>query len=163
MLAENAYLLVFASGLGTGSGYTDGGGFIHTNFKLTSGGEFLALVKPDGATIVSQFDPAFPAQFEDVAYGTFTGGGSTSDLIASSAADVLVPSDGSLGLTWTTPSFTPTGWTNGPGNSVGYERSSNNTFDGLSRSMSRARSTTRTRAFTFESRSRSPTPHSCRR
>ena len=32
-------------------------------------GEFLALVGPDGSTIVAQFAPEFPAQFEDVSYG----------------------------------------------------------------------------------------------
>ena len=129
MVAENGYLLVFASGLGGGSGYTDGGGFIHTNFKLTTNGEYLALIRPDGATVVSEFAPSFPAQFGDISYGTFSGGGSTQDLISDSEADVLIPDDGSLALAWTTAGFDSGGWSAGPGNSVGYERASANTYD----------------------------------
>ena len=40
----------------------------HTNFKLSSKGEFLALVKPDGHTIVHSY-PKYPQQTVDVSYG----------------------------------------------------------------------------------------------
>ncbi len=100
-LAEGAYLLVFASGQRPPTGYVDSGGFLHTNFKLTTGGEYLALVMPDGTTVASEFAPAFPVQFNDISYGTFADGGSTSDLVGASDADILIPTDGSLGLTWT--------------------------------------------------------------
>ena len=43
----------------------DGG--MHTNFKLSSGGEFLALVHPDGETIIDSI--SFPSQAEDISYG----------------------------------------------------------------------------------------------
>ena len=43
----------------------DGG--LHTNFKLSSGGEFLALVHPDGETIIDSI--SFPSQAEDISYG----------------------------------------------------------------------------------------------
>ncbi|MGI9244390.1 MAG: CotH kinase family protein, partial [Verrucomicrobiales bacterium] len=123
ILEENGYMLIFASGLGSGSGYTDGGGFLHTNFKLSTSGEYLGLVRPDGATIVSEFAPTFPAQFGDISYGTYSGGGSTTNLIAGSNADVLVPPDGSLAQSWTGVGFDSSGWENGPGNSVGFENS----------------------------------------
>ena len=42
-------------------------GALHTNFKLSSGGEFLALVHPDGETIIDSI--FFPSQEEDVSYG----------------------------------------------------------------------------------------------
>ena len=42
---------------------------LHTNFKLADEGEYLALVKPDGVTIASQFSPAYPPQIVDVTYG----------------------------------------------------------------------------------------------
>jgi hypothetical protein len=45
----------------------------HTNFKLAAGGEYLALVRPDG-TVEQQFSPAYPAQAADESYGLrFTG------------------------------------------------------------------------------------------
>ena len=43
---------------------------LHTNFKLSSGGEFLALVAPDGVTVLSDFGEVYPPQFEDVSFGT---------------------------------------------------------------------------------------------
>nr|HOD83861.1 lamin tail domain-containing protein [Phycisphaerae bacterium] len=44
-------------------------GELHTNFKLDAGGEYLALVRPDGATIQQEFSPQFPPQTADVSYG----------------------------------------------------------------------------------------------
>ncbi len=42
-------------------------GFLHTNFKLSAGGEFLALVAPDGNTIIDSL--TFPEQSSDISYG----------------------------------------------------------------------------------------------
>jgi hypothetical protein len=42
-------------------------GELHTNFKLSSGGEFLAIVAPDAHTIIDSL--TFPAQSDDVSYG----------------------------------------------------------------------------------------------
>ena len=42
-------------------------GNLHTNFKLSSGGEFLALIHPDGETILDSV--TFPYQQEDISYG----------------------------------------------------------------------------------------------
>ena len=48
-------------------------GNLHTNFKLSSGGEFLALIHPDGETILDSV--TFPYQQEDISYGrVFTQG-----------------------------------------------------------------------------------------
>jgi hypothetical protein len=45
----------------------------HTNFKLAAGGEYLALVRPDG-TVAQEFSPTYPAQAADESYGLrFTG------------------------------------------------------------------------------------------
>lgn len=41
----------------------------HTNFKLSDEGEFLALVAPDGVTIVDSFAAEYPRQVLDVSYG----------------------------------------------------------------------------------------------
>ncbi len=40
----------------------------HTNFRLDPGGEYLALVAPDGE-VISDFGPAYPPQRRDVSYG----------------------------------------------------------------------------------------------
>ncbi|RYD67266.1 MAG: hypothetical protein EOP83_03170, partial [Verrucomicrobiaceae bacterium] len=87
---------------------------LHTNFKLGASGEYLALVKPDGITVVSEFNPAFPAQATDISYGlTPVAGEPTVLLEAGARADVLVPS-GPLPADWKLPNFTPdASWTNG--------------------------------------------------
>lgn len=57
------YVVVFASGKNRT------GGELHTNFKLSGTGEYLALVRPDGATIATEFAPMFPNQQANVSYG----------------------------------------------------------------------------------------------
>lgn len=123
VIPENGYLLVFASGKNV-AGYVDPDGHPHTTFKLTTNGEYLALVRPDGFTAASEFFPAFPAQFTDISYGAYSeSAGGSQNLLANSDADVLVPPDGSLGLTWTAGVFVPdAGWmTGGTGIGVGYD------------------------------------------
>ncbi len=120
-IPANGYLLVFASGQNSDN-HVDAGGFLHTNFRLGTGGEYLALVKDNGVTVVSEFAPTFPPQFNDVSYGTFQSGGSVSNLIGNSDAEVFIPGDGSLGNTWHFDSFTPGGdWISGTGQGVGYD------------------------------------------
>lgn len=63
-IAANQYLVIFASGKDR---KPTNGDPLHSNFQLDSGGEFLALVRPDGVTIESQLD--FPDQFPDLSYG----------------------------------------------------------------------------------------------
>ncbi|HEX5221031.1 MAG TPA: immunoglobulin-like domain-containing protein [Verrucomicrobiae bacterium] len=56
---------------------------LHTNFKMSDEGEYLALVQPDGITIATEFSPTFPPQFPDVSFGSPSGGG-TYQFLASS-------------------------------------------------------------------------------
>src|SRR5438552_1728227 len=65
-LFPGGYLVVFASN----KNRAVAGAELHTEFKLDGDGEDLALVMPDGATVVSQYAPKFPAQQPDVSYGT---------------------------------------------------------------------------------------------
>ncbi|MGV3773611.1 MAG: lamin tail domain-containing protein [Verrucomicrobiales bacterium] len=58
------YLVVFASE----KNLVDPAGQLHTNFKLSDGGEYLALVSPQ-TNVVSAFAPSFPKQTSDVSYG----------------------------------------------------------------------------------------------
>lgn len=57
-------LLVFASGDDTSFG-----GEIHTSFKLSDEGDFLALVAADGITVEHAFSPTLPQMHEDISFG----------------------------------------------------------------------------------------------
>ncbi|MBI4604200.1 MAG: CotH kinase family protein [Planctomycetes bacterium] len=96
-LPAGAYLVVFASG----KDRREAGRELHLSFKLDAEGEPLALVRPDGQTLEDSFAPAFPPQRDGYAYGRgleLAG----APLVGSSApAKVLVPTDGSLGTSWT--------------------------------------------------------------
>ncbi|MHC1768269.1 MAG: lamin tail domain-containing protein [Verrucomicrobiia bacterium] len=67
-VAPREFLVVFASE----KGKTNVTGRLHTNFKLSAEGEYLALVSP-AMTVVSAFAQAFPPQQPDVSYGRAPG------------------------------------------------------------------------------------------
>ncbi len=76
-LPSDSYMIVFASAPLDSDGdviddYFDGS-YYHTNFKLGSEGEYLALTYEDPAThvvsIVDQYAPEFPEQYPNVSYG----------------------------------------------------------------------------------------------
>ncbi len=62
-LTPYEYLVIFASGKDRISPDSP----LHTNFNLSKEGGYLALIAPDGSTVVSEF--TYEAQAEDVAYG----------------------------------------------------------------------------------------------
>lgn len=68
-LNANEYLLIFASE----KKRNDPASNLHTNFKLSGSGEFLALVEPDGTTISFSYGESFPAQRKDISYGIYQG------------------------------------------------------------------------------------------
>jgi hypothetical protein len=123
-LAPGAYLVVFASGKDRSFTWTDGDGFhteYHTNFKLDRGGEFLALVAPDGATIASQYSPEYPEQAPDVSYGLSAEPAGASVVAAGAAAKWLVPAAASaLDPAWTDVAFGEAGWQTGA-TGIGYD------------------------------------------
>ena len=109
-LPPDGYLVVFASG----KNRAVAGLPLHTNFKLGNNGGYLALVKPDGATVAFSY-PIYPVQVADVSYGIPVQQTSSTLLNTGAAARVFVPADDSLALTWTslgfsdaTPTFTVT-------------------------------------------------------
>lgn len=108
--AADGYLVVFASD----KDRSVAGSELHTNFRLSSEGEYLALVQPDGVTIASEFSPGYPQQYEDVSYGLGQHGSEADLLDLGSVAQVLIPTDGSLGTSWTDASFVVDGsWQSG--------------------------------------------------
>jgi hypothetical protein len=64
-IPPGGYLVVFASD----KNRAVTGAELHTNFKLGSGGEYLAIVRSDGVTIEHAYAPSFPAQTTDVSWG----------------------------------------------------------------------------------------------
>ena len=63
-LSEGQIFLIFASN----KDRNDPASELHTNFKLSSSGEYLALVRPDGVTVEHDYGPAYPQQVSDVSY-----------------------------------------------------------------------------------------------
>ena len=128
VLDPGAFLIVFASNKNRATP----GGEVHTNFALSAGGEFLALVGTNGVTMIDQYAPQFPAQLEDISYGRqmqVVGSGTT--LLADGAtAKGLIPTNNALGTSWIQPGFNDSGWTlngptgfgfeNNPGDSVNF-------------------------------------------
>ncbi|RIK78383.1 MAG: hypothetical protein DCC68_15310 [Planctomycetota bacterium] len=122
VLAPGGYLVVFAS-----EDNTPPPDELHTNFRLSGEGEFLALVKPDGETMTSVFDP-YPQQVADVAYGAGVTSTETIRVTANGPVRAHVPTDGSLVVDWTTGAFDDSTWTAGTGG-VGYDMDSD--YDSL--------------------------------
>ncbi|MCF7675861.1 MAG: CotH kinase family protein [Akkermansiaceae bacterium] len=113
------FLIVFASN----KNRAVSGQQLHTNFKLDGAGEYLALVAPDGVTVVSGFVPMFPVQFTNASYGLEQTAITAEEPLVDSDAPctVHVPTDTTLGTSWMQAGFDDTAWTAGtPG--VGYER-----------------------------------------
>lgn len=67
LLGVGEFIIVFASG----AGMPDANGNLTTNFKLSSGGDYLALIRPD-LSVACEFGPSgtlFPEQSDDISYG----------------------------------------------------------------------------------------------
>ncbi len=71
VLPAQGYLVVMATGFDVGP--AQGADYLHTNFKLSSGGEYLGLVDAAGA-VVSELAPQLPAQSYFHTYGRAASG-----------------------------------------------------------------------------------------
>ena len=65
LIAPQEYLLIWCDN-------DEEQGDLHTNFKLSTGGEFLAIVNPDGQTIIDSI--TFNQQTTDISFGRFPDG-----------------------------------------------------------------------------------------
>ena len=65
ILPPGEFLIVFASG----KNRAVNGQQLHTNFNLSSSGEYLALFAADGTTALTEFAPQFPQQQSDISFG----------------------------------------------------------------------------------------------
>jgi hypothetical protein len=67
-IPAHGYLVIFADS-STNSVVAEE---LHANFSLSRDGEYLGLIRPDGASITHEYAPAFPPQLRDIAYGLGT-------------------------------------------------------------------------------------------
>jgi hypothetical protein len=65
LMEAGEYVLIFASG----KDRRDSKHPLHTNFSLNGDGEYLALVDPDGQSILHGFGPSYPKQKKDTSFG----------------------------------------------------------------------------------------------
>ena len=73
ILEPGDFLIVFASNMESSlfpdnDPYVDYYGALHTNFELSTSGEYLAVVKPDGTTVAHEYND-YPEQYPFVSYG----------------------------------------------------------------------------------------------
>ncbi|MCZ6793074.1 MAG: lamin tail domain-containing protein [Planctomycetota bacterium] len=115
-LEPGGFLVVFASG----KDRRRLAGELHTNFQLSSIGEYLALVRPD-ATVAHEYAPFFPEQKADISYGLGQAVSTRRLVPPDAAVRAHVPGDESLGRAWTggAEPFDDSGWSGGSGG-VGY-------------------------------------------
>ncbi|MST93804.1 MAG: lamin tail domain-containing protein, partial [Pedosphaera sp.] len=100
-IAPNGFVIVFASN----KNRAVPGAPLHANFTLSAGGEYLALVHPDGVTIANEFSPQFPEQFSNISYGIGQNLQVTTLLSNTAPLHVFVPTSGAAGTNWTAPGF----------------------------------------------------------
>ncbi len=116
-LPPGGFIVVFASN----KDRRTPGAPLHTNFKLSAAGGYLALVDPTGTNIVTQFAPEYPPQVPDVSFGFALTASNVTLVTTGATARVLVPSvaNGGSGLSylWTGASgnepFNTASWTSG--------------------------------------------------
>lgn len=114
-LNAGAFLVVFASD----KDRRVAGRELHTNFKLSAGGEYLALVRPDGTNIVTEFPPPFRSQAPDVSFGFGVLTTNLTLINSNSPARVRIPDGQDEDVDWRTIAYDDGAWIAGT-NGVGY-------------------------------------------
>jgi hypothetical protein len=122
-IAGKAFVLVYASG----KDRAFPGEPLHTNFKLSNAGQYLALIEPDGTTIATAFSPSYPQQIDGVSYGLPQQSSSRLLLDTGTVGRFRVPSDANLGDSWRQVDFNDASWTRVT-NAVGFEATAGASF-----------------------------------
>ena len=104
-IAAGTRVIVFASG----KDRAVAGAELHTGFKLKKESGFLALVRPDGATIANAW--TYGAQKQNASFGTGALLGGTPLITAGAATKWLVPGAAVAG--WESRTFNDAAWTSG--------------------------------------------------
>ena len=128
-IKANDYLIVFASDKGQlYYPYICPDGYCHTDFTLDLDGEYLAIVKPDGQ-ICFEYSGGYPLQQPDISYGLAPAiVESTKFIEEGSSISYIVPTNNSLGTSWTAWGFDDSLWTSG---SIGIGFDAYGFFDSL--------------------------------
>ncbi len=127
VLDPGEYLIVFASSQNV-EDYIDPLGYMHTDFALSAGGEFLALTDPQD-NVVHAYAPTYPPQINNVSYGLVRNTATIELVGPGNQTSVLLPTNGSLDApsagvapAWTLPGFNDASWTTSPsGVGVGFD------------------------------------------
>ncbi len=114
-IPPKSFMIVFASG----KDRAIAGQELHTNFKLSADGEYLAMFGPDG-TVATEITPQFPPQFPDVSYGIGMQLTTTTLVATNAAIHYWIPTNSSADATWTQTNFNDSSWQVGT-NGIGYE------------------------------------------
>lgn len=116
IVPAGGYLVIFASSKDRRDPQQE----LHTNFSLSAGGEYLALIDTDGSSPLSQFSPEYPRQFFGVAYGTGTNAATETETFIPwpTQATWIVPSS-DIGNSWQLSGFDDSGW-NTAQTGIGY-------------------------------------------
>jgi len=114
-LPPRSFLVVFASGKDRRAP----GRPLHTNFKLSAAGGYLALSRPDGS-FATELSPGYPQQFPDVSYGLSARVDSTTLVASNSPILYRIPTNSTDDAAWTAPGFAAQDWNTGT-NGLGYE------------------------------------------
>jgi hypothetical protein len=119
-IAPGGYRIVFTSGKNT----IKPNGEVHSSFSLSADGEYLGIVAANGTTVIDQFSPEFPEQYEDISYGVaMVPTGATTTIVATGAQSrSLVPTSSIYDATWTSRTFNDSVFTIVGPTGVGYEQ-----------------------------------------
>lgn len=119
-IAAGGYMIVFTSGKNT----IKPNGEVHTSFSLSADGEYLGIVNSNGTTVIDQFSPEFPEQYEDISYGVaMVPTGATTTIVATGAqSKSWVPTSSIYDATWTSRTFNDAPFTIIGPTGVGYEQ-----------------------------------------
>ena len=97
-----AFLVVFASGANVRDPALDENGLLHTSFRLSGDGEYLALTDSAGA-VIHEFAPTYPMQRTDVSQATEM---QVQSLVApDNVVEYVVPTDDLLEPQWRLSGF----------------------------------------------------------
>ena len=116
IIAPKSTIVVFASDKAA----APPAGELHTNFKLSADGEFLALVEPNGSTIVHQYAPRTPSQQTDVSYGLSMTSSETTLVNDATPMRYLAPANNSVDAVWRMTAYNDSAWSLGTAG-IGYE------------------------------------------
>lgn len=115
-LLSGQFLVVFTSG----KDYRDPSQPLHTNFRLSSGGEALGLYDPENQ-FVSGFPDEYPKQLEGTSFGFQQDGDfKTNDLTSFKYA---IPENDGMDAAWKRNNFDDSGWMDGVGG-IGFDSNS---------------------------------------